>query len=113
MLGKTRTHAVTTPKSCQDRKVAAIRDACNRRELRVVLVLKVEGKGQKVGGWLKYRDDRITQLDLNQLNSNQLGSESGLYKASPTLQNSRSHPSESETGETGALIHSLRFTLNS
>ncbi len=29
-----RTHAITTPKSCQDRKVAAIRDACGRRELR-------------------------------------------------------------------------------
>ena len=32
-----RTHAITTPKPCQDRKVAAIRDACNRRELRVTL----------------------------------------------------------------------------
>lgn len=32
---KTRTHAVTTPQLCQDRKVAAIRDACNRRGLRV------------------------------------------------------------------------------
>ena len=27
-------HAITTPKSCQDRKVAAIRDACDRRDLR-------------------------------------------------------------------------------
>ena len=35
MLGMTRTHAITTPKSCQDRKVAAIRDARDRRELRV------------------------------------------------------------------------------
>jgi hypothetical protein len=35
---KTRTHAVTTPKLCQDRKVAAIRDACNRRGLRVAFV---------------------------------------------------------------------------
>ncbi len=31
----TRTHAVATPKPCQDRKVAAIRDACDRRGLRV------------------------------------------------------------------------------
>lgn len=29
-----RTHAVATPKSCQDRKVAATRDACGRRGLR-------------------------------------------------------------------------------
>lgn len=39
MLELTRTHAITTPKPCQDRKVAAIRDACNRRELRVFLLL--------------------------------------------------------------------------
>jgi len=31
----TRTHAIATPKSCQDRKVAAIRDAYGRRDLRV------------------------------------------------------------------------------
>lgn len=34
MMGVAWTHAITTPKPCQDRKVAAIRDACNRRELR-------------------------------------------------------------------------------
>lgn len=33
-----RTHAITTPQSCQDRKVAAIRDACDRRGLRVTFV---------------------------------------------------------------------------
>ena len=31
----TRTYAMTTPKPCQDWKVAAIRDACDRRGLRV------------------------------------------------------------------------------
>jgi len=35
-----RTHAVTTPKPCQDRKVAAIRDACDRRGLRVFFVFR-------------------------------------------------------------------------
>lgn len=30
-----RTHAIATPEPCQGRKVAAIRDACNRRGLRV------------------------------------------------------------------------------
>ena len=34
----TRTHAIMTPKPCQDRKVAAIRDAYDRRELRVFLL---------------------------------------------------------------------------
>jgi hypothetical protein len=38
---KTRTHAVTTPQLCQDRKVAAIRDACNRRGLRVPFFRRV------------------------------------------------------------------------
>jgi hypothetical protein len=33
-----RTHAITTPKPCQNRKVAATRDACDRRELRVILI---------------------------------------------------------------------------
>lgn len=37
MLKLIRTHAITTPKPCQDRKVAAIQDACDRRGLRVVL----------------------------------------------------------------------------
>ncbi len=32
-------HATATPKPCQDRKVAAIRDACSRRGLRVILFL--------------------------------------------------------------------------
>lgn len=32
----TRTHAISTPKSCQDRKVAAIQDAYDRRGLRVL-----------------------------------------------------------------------------
>ncbi len=32
-----RTHAIATPKSCQDRKVAAIQDACDRRGIRVTL----------------------------------------------------------------------------
>ncbi len=36
----TRTYAITTPKPCQDRKVAAIRDACDRRKLRVFLLRK-------------------------------------------------------------------------
>ena len=31
----TRTHAVVTPKPCQDLTVAAIRDAYDRREVRV------------------------------------------------------------------------------
>ncbi len=38
MVEMARTHAVTTPKSCQDRKVAAIRDACDRRGIRAFLV---------------------------------------------------------------------------
>ena len=38
ILKLTRTHAIITPKPCQDRKVAAIRDACNRREIRVFLL---------------------------------------------------------------------------
>jgi len=33
-----RTHAITTPKPCQNRKVAATRDACGRREFRVILI---------------------------------------------------------------------------
>jgi len=40
MLKMTRTHAVATPKSCQDRKVAALRDACDRRGLRVFCVFR-------------------------------------------------------------------------
>jgi len=35
MIVLTWIHAIATPKSCQDRKVAAIRDACGRRGLRV------------------------------------------------------------------------------
>lgn len=35
MLRLTRTYVVRTPKSCQDRKVAAVRDAFDRRRLRV------------------------------------------------------------------------------
>lgn len=32
-----RTRAVITPKPCQDRKVAAIRDAYDRRDIRIAL----------------------------------------------------------------------------
>lgn len=35
MLGLIRTYAIVTPKPCQDWKVAAIRDAYDRRRLRV------------------------------------------------------------------------------
>ncbi len=42
MVRMARTHAITTPKSCQDRKVAAIRDACDRRGLRAFSVFKVQ-----------------------------------------------------------------------
>jgi len=38
MIKLIRTHAITTPKPCQNRKVAATRDACDRRELRVILI---------------------------------------------------------------------------
>jgi len=34
-----RNHAISTLKPCQNRKVAAIRDACDRRGLRVILHL--------------------------------------------------------------------------
>lgn len=37
LLIMTWTYAITTPKPCQDRKVAAMRDACDRRGLRVFL----------------------------------------------------------------------------
>ncbi len=44
-----RTYAIVTPKLCQGRKAAAIRDACNRRELRFTLfkggVLAMPGFG--------------------------------------------------------------------
>jgi len=46
MLEMARTHAITTPKSCQDRKVAAIRDACDRRGIRAFWLLKVASKDQ-------------------------------------------------------------------
>jgi len=35
------THAITTPKSCQDRKVAATRDACDRRGIRFTQFFEV------------------------------------------------------------------------
>ena len=38
--GPTGLDAITTPKSCQDRKVAAIRDACDRRGIRAFWLLK-------------------------------------------------------------------------
>jgi hypothetical protein len=34
-----RNYAISTLKPCQNRKVAAIRDACDRRSLRVILYL--------------------------------------------------------------------------
>ena len=58
----TRTHAIVTPKPCQDRKVAAIGDAYGRRELRVFfpksphlcpfppeLVIEIISPGQSFG----------------------------------------------------------------
>lgn len=51
MLSVTRTHAVATPKSCQDRKVAAKRDACSRRDIRVAFFRAAQlGFGQVVIG---------------------------------------------------------------
>ena len=51
MLKVTRIHAITTPKSCQGRKAAAIRDACGRRDLRVTFFCPFLGDRKRgVGG---------------------------------------------------------------
>ncbi len=53
----TRNYAVVTPKPCQDRKVAAIRDACDRRGLRVISL-----QGEMYGDKLFVVSDRLMSL---------------------------------------------------
>lgn len=73
MLKVTWTHAASTPKSCQDRKVAAIRDARSRRGLRVFL--RLNGGQDTAGSSLrKGPAERAVASKIESKNWRQIGS---------------------------------------